>query len=456
MEIITAHQGLFSVLKYLELGEKMLNIYFYTLGCPKNEVDSEYMMGILADKYNIINDIENAHIVIINTCGFITDAEKESIDTILQAAQYEDKKLIVTGCLSQRYSKNLFAEIPEIDALMGTGQLDLIEEIVRKVEKGKRINKVGKPGFLFTHNIPRNLVHPHYAYVKIAEGCNNNCSYCCIPQLRGKVRSRTIEDIYYECEKLVEHGIREIILIAQDTTRYGIDIYKKPSLPALLEKLTKIKNLSWIRLLYSYPEHISNKLIKIIRDNTKICNYLDIPVQHSANKIRKLMNREGKRDDLVELINKLRKSIPDITLRTSLIVGFPGENEEDFQDLIGFVKKIKFDRLGVFKYSREENTPAALMSGQIDEETREKRFNEIMQIQQKNSLENNKSYIGKNLEVIVDEIEGDHVFARSQYDAPEIDNQVIIINNNNNLHVGDIINCKIINAYEYDLVAERW
>ena len=435
------------------IGEKMVNIYFKTLGCPKNEVDSEYMMGLLNYKNKIVNNVNDAQIVIINTCGFIEDAKEESIDAILQAAQYKDKKLIVTGCLSQRYSEKLFKEIPEIDAIMGTGNLDNINNVVNKVINGKRLNEVDKPGFIFTNKTQRKLTYNHYAYVKIAEGCNNNCSYCCIPQIRGRIRSRTIEDIYYEVEDLVKRGVKEIILVAQDTTRYGIDIYDKPSLSELLKNLVKINKLHWIRILYSYPEHINDKLIKIVKEENKICNYLDIPVQHSVNKIRKLMNRRGKNEELVEFISKLRKNIPDIVLRTSLIVGFPGETEEDFKQLIDFVKCVKFDRLGVFKYSREENTPAANFKNQIDNKIKQKRYNKIMEIQQQIAIEKNKSYIGKNIYVIVDEVDNNYAFTRSQYDAPEIDNQIII--KDNNLKTGDIINCKIKKAYEYDLLGER-
>ncbi len=431
----------------------MINIFFKTLGCPKNEVDSEYMMGLLEDRYKIIDNINEAQVVIINTCGFIKDAKEESIEAILQAAEYENKKLLVTGCLSQRYSNKLSTEIPEIDAIMGTGKLDNIKQIVDQIIDGKKLNKVGKPGFNFTHRIPRKLTNDHYAYVKIAEGCNNNCTYCCIPQLRGNVQSRTIDDIYKETENLVAKGVKEIILVAQDTTRYGIDIYNKPALTELLKNIVKIDDLRWLRILYSYPEHINNSLLEIIKKESKICNYLDIPIQHAANKIRKLMNREGKKEELIEFINRLRKNIPDIVLRTSLITGFPGENDEDFQELINFVKTIEFDRLGVFKYSREENTAAADFKEQVDEDIKQRRYNQIMNIQQQISRKKNREYIGKSLNVIIDEVDQEYAFARSQYDAPEIDNQVII--KDKTLQTGKIVNCKIKNAYEYDLIGER-
>src|SRR6056297_773627 len=340
----------------------MIKVSFVTLGCPKNEVDTDYMMGITFNdnKYKYEEQPKEADVIVINTCGFIEDAKEESIDTILQAAEYKKDglidALIVTGCLTQRYKTELMEEIKEIDAVLGTGTFDQIKETIDDVlNNKKRYNRIDKPVFDFNQNLERFNKQNHYSYVKIAEGCNNNCSYCSIPFIRGPLNSRKMEDIIKEIDILVENGTKEIILTAQDTTEYGKDLYGKRKLVELLKEIVKIKDLKWIRLLYSYPEHISQELIDIIKNNDKICNYLDIPVQHSSNKIRKMMRREGTNDNLYNIINKIRNNIPDVVLRTSLIVGFPGETEKDFKELVSFIKEVQFDRLGVFQYSKKED-----------------------------------------------------------------------------------------------------
>ncbi|MFW5998560.1 MAG: 30S ribosomal protein S12 methylthiotransferase RimO [Halanaerobiaceae bacterium] len=336
----------------------MIRVTLITLGCPKNQVDSEYMEGMLKNEFKIVKNSEKAEVIIINTCGFIEDAKQESIDTILEAARYKEegncRALIVTGCLTQRYKEKIINEIPEIDAILGTGNFDKIVTTVKKVLTGDKVNKIDSPDFDYRYDLPRNITNNHYTYIKIAEGCNNNCSYCAIPNIRGKVKSRPIEDIYKEIKNLNQTNIKEIILIAQDITQYGIDIYNDSALVSLLEKIVSLDNIKWIRLLYSYPERITQQLINLIKNESIICNYLDLPIQHSSNKIRKKMGRKGKRKEIIDLINTLRTEIEDISIRTSLIVGFPGETEKDFQDLKKFIKKIKFDRLGVFKYSEKK------------------------------------------------------------------------------------------------------
>ncbi len=438
----------------------MIKVSFVTLGCPKNEVDTDYMMGITFndEKYKYEDDPKKADVIVINTCGFIEDAKEESIDTILQAAEYKNEglidALIVTGCLTQRYKNELMDEIKEIDAVLGTGTFDQIKETIDDVLKThKRYNRIDNPVFDFNQDLERFNKKGHYSYVKIAEGCNNKCSYCSIPFIRGPLNSRKMEDIIKEIKILVESGTKEIILTAQDTTEYGKDLYGKRKLVELLKEIVKIKDLKWIRLLYSYPEHISDELIKVIKENEKICNYLDIPVQHSSNKIRKKMRREGTKEELLNVINDIRNNIEDVVLRTSLIVGFPGETEKDFKELVSFIKEVQFDRLGVFQYSKEEGTKAAAMNNQIDKKTKQKRYNKIMEIQQDISYNKNSELIDEVVEVIIDEKIEDEYIGRTAYDAPEIDNTVYV--QGKDISMGDIVKVKITNAFEYDLMGEK-
>jgi ribosomal protein S12 methylthiotransferase len=438
----------------------LIRVSFVTLGCPKNEVDTDYMMGITFNdnKYEYEENPLNADVIVINTCGFIEDAKEESIDTILQAAKYKENgiidALIVTGCLTQRYKNELMDEIEEIDAVLGTGTFDQIKQTIDDVlETKERFNRIDKPVFDFNKKLDRFNTKNHYSYVKIAEGCNNNCSYCSIPFIRGPLNSRKMEDIVEEIKILVENGTKEIILTAQDTTEYGKDLYNERKLVDLLQEIVKIDDLKWIRLLYSYPEHITDQLIDVIKENDKICNYLDIPVQHSSNRIRKEMRREGTTEELLDVINKIRTKIPDVALRTSMIVGFPGETKEDFDNLKDFIKVVKFDRLGVFQYSQEEGTQAAKMENQIDKKTKEKRYNKIMEIQQNISYNKNRNYIGKEIKIIIDEKIKDEFIGRTIYDAPEIDNTVYV--RGKDINIGDIIKVKITDAFEYDLMGEK-
>ncbi len=441
----------------------MIKYSLITLGCPKNEVDSQHMKGFLSDYNEFIetDDFEKAEVIIINTCGFIQDAKEESIETILNAASYKENhscsSLIVTGCLTQRYSSDLIKEIPEIDAVLGTGNFDRIVEVIKNSLAGKKNEGISEPGFDYRSDLPRKLDNNYFAYLKIAEGCNNNCTYCSIPKIRGPVKSREIEDIVKEANNLVKKGIKELIVIAQDTTQYGIDIYGKSALTPLLKKLVNLNGIRWIRILYSYPEFIKDDLINLISKEDKLCSYLDLPIQHSADKIRNLMDRRGKSKDISNLINKLRNNISDIVIRTSLIVGFPGETNEDFLELKNFVKKHEFDRLGVFKFSREEDTAAYNFPNQISEEVKERRYEEIMELQQQIALKKNRKLVGESLEVVIENIEDEHYLGRSKYDAPEIDNQIYIkrsSNQNSSLKIGDFVNCKIKEAYEYDLIGE--
>lgn len=436
----------------------MLNVYLITLGCPKNQVDSEYMLGILLENniYRETNKPENADIIIINTCGFIEEAKKEAIDTILTATKYKSnyncQALIITGCLVQRYENEIMKEIPEIDAVLGTGQLDKLDSTINNVLEGKKITLVDNPKFEYKNN-PRLIKTGHYSYLKIAEGCNNNCTYCSIPAIRGKLKSRPMDTILREAKQMVKQNVRELILVAQDTTRYGIDIYGESKLVSLLTKLAEIEDLHWIRILYSYPEHISDKLIDTIKNEDKICSYLDLPIQHSENKIRRKMNRQGSKDDILKLINMIRNNIPNIALRTSIIVGFPGETEEDFKSLLDFIKIVKFNRLGAFTYSPEENTNAARMDNQIPDKVKNERYDILMNTQKMISKKTNQKFTGKNVEVLIDKCYNDYVRGRTEFDAPEIDNQVII-NQSNNISAGNIYTCKITGFSEYDLTGE--
>ncbi len=437
----------------------MIKIGLITLGCPKNQVDSEIIMGILSENQEIqlIEDFNEADIIIINTCGFIQDAKEEAINTIIEAGHLKEdgklKGLIVSGCLTQRYKEDILKELPEVDAIMGTGSFDEISQVIDKVLKGERLNNVKEPSFNYKSSLPRLISDKHFAYIKIAEGCSNNCTYCSIPKIRGPLYSRSMEDIYQEVEKVAAQGVREVILVAQDTTMYGVDLYGKPVITELLEKLLQIKDLDWIRLLYSYPEHLDDRLIKLLAREERICSYLDLPIQHSSNRIRKLMNRKASRQEMIILIKKIRKFVPNLAIRTSLIVGFPGETDEDFKDLIDFIKEIKFERLGVFKYSREEETAAAKFKNQLPEDIKEERYKKLMELQQKIAYNNNQRLVGKSIKVIIDEIDKGAAFGRTEYDAPEIDNQVILPATG--LKVGDIIVCNITEASEYDLIGEK-
>lgn len=434
------------------------NVYFTTLGCSKNDVDTDSMKSILkGEDYDIVFSPEDADILVVNTCGFIEDAKQESIDEIFNMVTEKNKnnqKLIISGCLAQRYPEELMDEIPEIDGILGTGQIENIGDYIKILESGEKFKEVGNLNSEYTEGLYKTEAKST-EYIKIGEGCNNYCSYCIIPKLRGKNRSRRIENIYREIEKLVEKGTKEVILIAQNTTDYGIDLYDEYSLSKLVDKLEEIEGLKWIRVLYLYPDNFTEDLIQSFKNNKKLLPYVDIPLQHVNNEVLKNMNRRTNKDQIVNLINKLRREVPGIIIRSTFIVGFPGETEEQFNELLDFVKNIKLDKLGVFRYSREEDTKAYHMENQIPEEIKEKRVDKIMKAQREISSESLEKYLGKEFEVIIDEVENDVLIGRTYMDTPEIDGVVYVEGvNDSDYKSGDFVNVKIVDVLEYDMVGE--
>lgn len=438
----------------------MLKIALESLGCSKNLVDAEIMMGILNRKgYKLVGEFEEADIILVNTCGFIESAKQESIDTILDLAQLKEngnlKLLIVTGCLAQRYAKELQAEIPEIDAIVGTGSYQQIDEIIANLEKENNIVSLNDIEFAYNEDLPRYVTTPEYmAYLKIGEGCDNHCTYCIIPKLRGRYRSRKMEDIIKEAKDLASKGVKELVVIAQDTTKYGLDLYGEVKLPQLLEELAQIDGIKWIRIMYSYPESITEELVKVIKKYDNICNYFDMPIQHASNKVLKLMNRHTTKEDIKSKVEMIRKYIPDATLRTTIIVGFPGETDEDFNELVEFAKDMKFDRLGAFAYSREEDTPADKLPNHLDEDVKIQRRDQLMLIQQEISQNLNAQKIDNEYEVLIEEQIEDKVYiGRTQGDAEEIDS-IVYVKSENQLEIGSFVKVKINNALEYDLMGD--
>lgn len=432
-----------------------------SLGCPKNQVDAEMMLAnLIADGFELTNDETQADAIIVNTCGFIEDAKREAIDNILEVAQLKKsgklKALIVTGCLAQRYKKEMQADLPEIDAIVTLGQNGNIARIVRDA-----INS--KEQLLFSSSVSdmalsgdRILTTPQYmAYLKIAEGCDNCCTYCAIPKIRGRYRSRQLDDIIAEAENLANSGVREITVVAQDTTRYGEDLYGKSMLPELLKRLNEIDKLKWIRVLYTYPERISDELLDTVANCDKVVKYFDIPIQHASDDILKRMNRKSDNKGLYELIDKIRTKIPDVTLRTTMIVGFPGETDEDFTTLAQFVKSAKFDRLGCFMYSQEEGTLAAEMDDQIEPDIKERRYEVIMTEQSVISETLAQSKIGETFEVLVEGYDrlNKCYYGRTKADAPDIDGKTFFTSEKK-LNDGEFVNVKITDTIEYDLVGE--
>lgn len=436
------------------------NIGMVSLGCDKNRVDAEIMLSILSKEgYSIVNDPKTADVIIVNTCGFIESAKEESINTILEMSQNKEsgkcKSVIVTGCMAQRYKDELISEMPEIDAIVGTGTYRQIAEIVKKTLNGETgIISAGEINYDLDYE-KRILSTPsYYGYVKIAEGCNNNCSYCIIPQLRGRFRSRSMESIIEEVKDIVDQGVREVILVAQDTTKYGMDIYGDKKLPELLRELEKIENLKWIRIMYSYPEDVTDEIIDTISRSSKICRYFDIPIQHISDDVLASMRRTTSKEEILTLINKIKNKMPDAIIRTSLIVGFPGESKEDFEGLKDFIKLNLLDRVGIFTYSPEEGTVAAKIESQIEENVKESRKNTLMQLQSSNSIENNKKMIGKIFEVLIEgKGKNNQYYGRTYQDAPFID-QNIYVNSNSDLKIGDFVNVEIKKAYTYDLIGD--
>lgn len=435
----------------------MNSVKIVTLGCSKNEVDSSCMMSILdKNRYSVENDPQKADIIIVNTCGFIDAAKEESIDTILQMAKYKEtgscKKMILSGCLAQRYPEELLKEIPEADGIIGTGNISQLNDILDRSIDGERVIKVDNINSPYLEGIKKEKVNIT-EYVKISEGCNNNCSYCIIPKLRGKNRSRRIEDIYEEVSYLAKNGAREIILIAQNTTDYGIDLYGRYSLSKLIKEISKINDIKWIRVLYLYPDHFTDELISEFINNDKLVKYVDIPLQHYSDHVLKLMDRHTDKEHIKNLIEKLRK-IKGLVIRTTFIVGFPGESEEDFNILREFINTYKFDKLGVFTYSREESTKANNLNEQIDEDVKEYRRDIIMEDQLKISERLLEDKIGQVLQVLIEEKIEDNLYAgRSYLDSPDIDG-VIYVNSNKNLSINSFINVKVTSSMEYDLIGD--
>ena len=446
-----------NVKEKLNMNSDTYKVGMVSLGCDKNRVDSEIILGKMSNEYEITSNPKNADIIIVNTCGFIESAKQESIDTILEMANYKInyncKLLIATGCLTQRYGEELRNLIPEIDIMLGVNDYNKINEFITDFIEG---NKIASELLNYSdENINEGkrilTTQKESAYIRIAEGCNNFCTYCIIPKIRGKFRSRKMENIINEAKDLSENGVKEIILIAQDTTLYGSDIYEKKSLHLLLRELSKVEGIKWIRVLYCYPEEIYDELIDEIASNGKVTKYLDLPIQHISDKILKLMGRKTSKQDIINKINKLREKISGIVLRTTFIVGFPKETEEDFNEIIDFIQEYKLDKVGVFTYSQEEDTAAAIMEGQIVEEIKKKREEKLMLLQKGISEQINKLKIGKLYDILVEGYNGEYYYGRSYEMAPDIDASVLF-KSSKNINVGELIKVKIIENMDYDLV----
>ena len=440
-------------------------IAFVSLGCDKNTVDSEIMLQLLTDHgYTLIKEEEKAKILVVNTCAFIQDAKEESINTIIELGEYKKtgacRGLIVTGCLAQRYAKEIFEELPEVDAVVGTGSYEEIVQVADRVLEGggEKLSCLRSPderALTYQKRIVSTV--GYYEYLKSAEGCDHHCTYCIIPKLRGRYRSRTSEDIRREAEDLAEQGVKELMIIAQDITKYGRDIPGEKDLPELLQDLCTIPGLQWIRLLYCYPEDITEKLMDVIAREPKIVPYLDMPIQHASDSVLRRMGRRDRKENLRQRIRQLRERIPGVALRTTLITGFPGETEEEFRELCDFVKESRFDRLGVFAYSQEEDTPAAAMENQIPQEVKEARRDTVMELQRSISMERSQAMVGLETDVLIEGRlpEEENVYTGRTYrDAPEIDG-FIFVTSDRELRSGDMIRCRVTGAYEYDLIGEE-
>ena len=437
-----------------------MKLLFISLGCDKNLVDSEMMMGLLHDRgYEFTDNEEEADIIVINTCGFINDAKEESINTILEMAKYKEnnlKALIVAGCLVERYKNEILQELPEIDAIVGTTAFDKICDVVDDVLADKKHNELESINKMCRPDVKRIITTGgYYSYLKIAEGCDKHCTYCSIPMIRGAYRSVPMDELVKEAEYLADNGVKELIIVAQEITVYGKDLYGEKKLPELLHRLCKVPGIQWIRLLYCYPEEITDELIETIRTEKKICHYIDMPIQHASDKILKAMGRRTNNAELRNIISKLRKEIPDICLRTTLITGFPGETEEDHKILLDFIDEMEFDRLGAFTYSPEEDTKAASLDNQVDEEVKLCRKDEIMELQQEISMDKSERLVGKELEVIIEGKASDEdvYVGRSYMDAPSVDGYVFI-NSEEELMSGDFAKVRIVKAMEYDLIGD--
>ena len=432
-----------------------MNVGFVSLGCSKNLLDTEMAIGLFKrNNHNIVNDPANAEVIVVNTCGFIGPAKEEAINTILEMAEYKKQKckyLIVMGCLAERYKNELEKELPEVDLFIKFSEYNTFWKQIESVI-GKSDLKINEDLDFMDRIV---TTGENFAYIRIGEGCDNNCTYCAIPKIRGKYVSRKMEDVLKEAKMLASEGIKELIVIAQDTTKYGIDLYGEPKLAELLDKLCKIDGIEWIRFLYAYPESVSDELIKVVKNNEKICKYFDIPIQHYSDSILRKMARRVKSEDIKKLVKKIRKEIPEAIIRTTVMVGFPTETDEDFKKLYDFVEKTKFDRLGAFSYSKEDGTPAEKIKGHIHPMTKKSRYNKIMKLQQKVSEEISKKQIGRELKVLLEErsFDGKYYIGRSYMDVPDIDGVVFVNCNEENLE-GTFVNVKIVKAQGYDLVGE--
>ena len=450
-----------------------MKVGFVSLGCSKNLIDTEITIGhFKQNNYEIESDPEKADIIVINTCGFINSAKEEAINTILEMAEYKKQKckyLIVMGCLVQRYYDELIKELPEVDLFIKIDEYDKLWQKVKKLiendiaeksttKTNRKISEIEPLPMPCSDEFLNRVLTTgkNYAYLKIGEGCSNKCTYCAIPYIRGPFVSRKMEDIIEEAKMLAKSGIKELIIIAQDTTKYGVDIYGEPKLAELLEEISKIPEIKWIRFLYSYPEGVTDKLIQTVKNNEKICKYFDIPIQHISNNILKKMNRRTNKKEIEDLLNKIRKEIPNVVLRTSLIVGFPGETQEDFEELSEFIKTARFDKLGAFMYSKEDGTPAARLPEQINGNTKKSRYNKIMKEQQKISSEIMKNKIGQEYEVLVEDVsfDGKFLIGRTKQDVPEIDGLVFIKNENYADKINQFINVIIEDVKDYDLIGK--
>ena len=432
-----------------------------SLGCARNLVDSELILGKLkAMGLNIVDEPDGSDVVVINTCAFIEDAKKEAIDTILKAISFKKegriKKIIVCGCLGQRYGKQIEKDMPEVDAVLGIDNFKNIDKAISSIKKGESFLEINPPAVIYSHKDPRIIMTPsYYAYIKIAEGCRNRCSYCAIYKIRGDIRSRAVESVVSEIMTITKKkSIAELNIIAQDTTSYGIDRYKKPALPRLLGRICRLNRAHWIRLLYTHPRYFTDELISVIARENSICKYIDLPIQHVSDKILSRMNRKTSRKEIEALIKKIRQRIPGVALRTSIITGFPGETEKNFSELLDFIKDIRFERLGAFIYSREEDTPAYGFKDQISEKVKKERFDRLMVLQQDISKQINQGFLGKTLEVLVEEqVEKGAYTGRTQYDAPEVDG-IVHIRSKKPLKSGVFVKVKITDTLEYDLVGK--
>ena len=439
-----------------------MKVGFISLGCNKNLVDTEKTIAIFNEEgFEIVNKPENADIIVINTCGFIESAKEEAINTILEMAEYKKDKckfLIAMGCLVERYRDELAKEIPEVDLWIKYSEYDSLWDKVKEMLENEEIEETENPSNReFLDLMDRVLTTgDNYAYLKIADGCSNRCTYCAIPYIRGPQMSRKMEDIIEEAKKLAEKGYHEVILTAQDTTKYGIDIYGEPRLAELIEEISKIEEIKWIRFLYAYPETISDELIQVVKNDNKVCKYFDIPIQHISDSVLKRMNRQSNGESIRKLIKKLRQEIPEVIIRTTVMVGFPGESEADFEELHNFLQEAKFDKLGCFAYSKEDGTPASRLKEQIHPMTKKSRLNKVMSMQQKISKQNLENKIGKEVEVLVEDksFDGKTYIGRSYMDVPEIDG-VVYIKSDDEIQIGSFVKCKITDVKEYDLIAEK-